>query len=310
MIRAVQFHGFGDIGVLRVEDVPDPVAAPGEVAVRVRAAGVNPGEAAIRSGAMREQFPSTFPSGQGTELSGIVDSLGPDVGDWSVGDAVIGFSDTRNAQAERAVLPTGNLLTKPDGLEWGVAATAPIAGATAMSMIEAVGLVAGETVVIAGGAGGVGYVAVQLAVRAGATVIATAGTGDQEALRAVGAEPVVYGEGTYTRVRERSPRGVDAFLDTHGDGQADLAIRLGVAPERVDSIIDFEAGRRLGIMNKGMYELPNLRSKLIGFVALVAAGDVRLPISARFPLDGVQDAYRALERPHGLGKIVLDVGRD
>lgn len=307
MPRAVQFDHYGDLDVLETReiDVRDPGA--GEVRVEVHAAGVNPGEAAIRSGAMAGEFPATFPSGQGTEFSGVVTAVGPDVTTVAAGDAVIGFSDGRDAQAEAVVVPVANTLPKPAKLDWGTAALVPIAGATATAMVQSVQLQAGETVVIAGAGGGIGFAAAQLARRLGAVVIGTAATGDFPALRDIGVTPVEYGDGVDGRIRAAAPSGVDAFLDTHGGGQAELAISLGVAPARVDSIIDFAAGSRLGIQNQGMYQLSDMRAAIVEFAALVDSGAVIIPIRARFPLDGVREAYRALEHSPGVGKIVLDI---
>ena len=296
--------------MLHVEDVVVAPPATGEVSVRVRSAGVNPGEAAIRSGALEEQFPGRFPSGQGTEFSGIVTEVGEDVAGIAVGDAVVGFSDGRDAQADQVVLPATNVLPKPGALGWDVAAAIPIAAATATAMVTAVRPKSGETVVVAGGAGGVGFIVVQLVLRTGAAVIATAAPADHAALRGVGAVPVAYGDEVAERILEAAPEGVDAFLDTYGRGQADLAVSLGVAPERIDTIIDFGAGERLGIHTDGMYALPDIRAAIVTVADLVAAGDVRAPVKASFPLEQVEAAYQALNDAPGVGKVVLSVSTD
>ncbi len=310
MPRAVRFHRYGGLDQLRVDDVPTRAPADHEVVVRVRAAGVNPGEAAIREGAMDASAPAHFPSGQGTEFAGVVLSIGREVHEVAVGDEVIGFSDGRDAQADEVVLPATNILPKPEKISWETAAIIPIAGATAISMVDSVRPQKGETVVVAGAAGGVGFVAAQLLIRLGVTVIGTAGAADQDALIARGIRAVVYGDGVQDRIRQDAPNGIDAFLDTHGAGQADLAIALGVAPERIDSIIDFASGRRLGIRNQGMYQLPDIRSTVLEFAQRVASGDIELPVRAAFPLERVRDAYEALSTAPGLGKIVLDVSSD
>lgn len=273
--------------------------------VRVRAAGVNPGESAIRAGLMGGPLSGHFPSGQGTEFAGLVVGVGPGVAGVGVGDAVIGFSDTRDAQADYVKVPAGNILPKPGDVAWDTAAAIPIAGATATSMIATVDPQPGETVVVAGGGGGVGFVATQLAVRAGARVIATAGLRDHDALRSIGARPVEYGTGVADRIRAAAPDGVDAFLDTNGHGNADLAVELGVPRSRIDTIIDFDAGQRLGIQTQGMYQLADIRGTLIAFADLVATSQVAIPIRATFPLERVQDAYRTLSSGLGVGKVVL-----
>lgn len=309
MPKAVRFHQYGGIEQLRVEHVDVRPPRAGEVAVRVKSAGVNPGELGILSGGMDAVAPATFPSGQGTEFAGIVEAVASDVVGIAPGDEVIGFSDGRDAQAEVVVLSASNVQPKPPELEWGVAAITPIAGATATAMFGAVKPLAGETVVVAGAAGGVGFTVAQLLVNAGVTVIGTAAGRDHEALKARGIHPVLYGDGVGDAIREAAPDGVSAFLDTHGDGQADIAIALGVRPDRIDSIIDFGAGKRLGIRNVGMYQLEDIRGAVVEFAGLVAAGKISLPVKARFPLERVQDAYRAIGAP-GLGKVVLDINAD
>ena len=202
--------------------------------------------------------PAHFPEGQGTEFAGLVHTVGPDVSGVSPGDAVIGFSDTRNAQADYVALPADHVLPKPPQLDWGAAANLPIAAGTATTMIRAVHLAAGDTVVIAGGAGGAGAVAVQLARLRGARVIATASEPNHPALQAFGAEPVPYGEGLETRIRDAAP----------------------------DGVIDFPAGKRLGIKTDGMYQLDDIRSALAEAAELAAQGRLEIPIKARFSLDG------------------------
>lgn len=306
MTRAVRFHRYGGIEQLRIEDVDVRRPDADEVAVRVKSAGVNPGELGILSGGMDAVAPATFPSGQGTEFAGVVREVGSDVVGIAPGDEVIGFSDGRDAQADMVVLAASNVLPKPPHVEWGVAAITPIAGATATAMLRAVKPVPGETIVVAGAAGGVGFIAAQLLVRAGVTVIGTAAERDHDALKVYGIRPVLYGDGAAEAIRAAATGRVGAYLDTHGGGQADIALALGVHPDRIDSIIDFGAGKRLGIQNVGMYQLDDLRSTVVEFAGLVADGVVSLPVKARFPLDRVQDAYRAIGAP-GLGKVVLDI---
>lgn len=307
MPRAVQFGSYGGLEVLEIREVSMPSPQNGEIVVRVRAAGVNPGEAAIREGLMDAMNPAHFPSGQGTEFSGVVVTVADNVTAVALDDEVIGFSDGRDAQADFVRVPVTNVLPKPENIDWETAAVIPITGATATSMIQAVKIAKGDTVVVAGGAGGVGATAVQLAILAGAHVIATAGARDQEAVRRLGATPVVYGDGVLERIQAAAPGGVDAFLDTHGDGNADLAIALGVSPDRIDTIIDFAAGQRLGILTQGMYQLADIRATIVQFADLVASGAVNVPIRARFHLEEVREAYLELAGGRGIGKVVLDV---
>lgn len=306
-MRAVRFEEYGDESVLQVVDVPDPEPGPGEVLVRVVTAGTNPGEIGIRSGGMHSRYPTTFPSGQGSDLAGIVVEAGEGVSHVAIGEAVIGLSDLRNAQAEFAALPWERVVQKPDALGWDVAATLYVAGTTALAMLEAVPVTASDTVVVSAAAGGVGVFLTQLAVGTGARVIAVAGERNHGWLRDHGAEPVVYGDGLEQRLRDLAPDGVTAFFDCYGDGYTDLAIALGVPAERVDTIIDFGAPARLGVHAKGMSALADPAQGVKELAQIASQGGFEVPIKARYPLDQVQEAYRDVARRSGLGKIVLDV---
>ena len=306
-MRAVRFHGYGDETVLEVEEVDDPQPGEGEVVVRVVTAGTNPGEASIRSGAMRDLFPAEFPEGQGSDLAGVVAAVGPGVAHVQAGEAVIGFSDGRNAQAELALLPADRVVPKPDALGWDVAATLFVAGTTALAMLQTVPVEHGDVVVVAGAAGGVGVFLTQLAVGTGARVIAVAGEANHEWLRAHGAEPVPYGDGLEQRLRDAAPGGVTAFFDCWGHGYTDLAVALGVPVDRIDTIADFGAVERLGVQGKGMAALEDPAAGVAQLAAIASQGGFEVPIKARFPLERVQDAYRELAGRSGLGKIVLEV---
>lgn len=306
-MRAVRFDGYGDETVLQVREVPDPQPGEGEVVVRVVTAGTNPGEAGIRAGAMHERYPSQFPDGQGSDLAGVVVAAGPGVSEIAIGQPVIGLSDSRNAQAELVVVPASRVVTKPEALDWDVAATLYVAGTTALAMLQAVPIEARDTAVIAGAAGGVGVFLTQLAVGTGARVLAIAGEGNHDWLREHGAEPVAYGDGLEDRLREAAPDGITAFFDCYGSGYADLAIALGVPPQRVDTIIDFSAAERLGVQAAGMAALADPAQGVRELAAIVSRGSFDVPIKARFPLEQVQDAYREVSRRSGLGKVVLQV---
>jgi NADPH:quinone reductase-like Zn-dependent oxidoreductase len=162
-MKAVRFEKYGDVDVLYVVEVPDPVPGEGEVLVRVKAAGINPGEAAIRKGALRDRWPATFPSGQGSDLAGVVEQAGRGVARWGSPDEVIGFTNNRASRAELVVVDAGNLTPRPAAVPWDAAGALFVAGATAWAAVRAVGAFAGEVIVISGAAGGVGTIAVQLA---------------------------------------------------------------------------------------------------------------------------------------------------
>ena len=304
MARAVRFDQYGGIDVLQVVDVPDPVPGPGEVLVRVKATSINPGEAKIREGALDSMFPATFPSGEGSDLAGVVESVGLEVTAVGVGDEVIGYSDNRNSHAELVVVAAEQLTPRPPSVPWEVAGSLHVAGVTAWAAVRAVSLSDGDTVVVAGAAGGVGVFAVQLAAVAGATVIGLAGESKHGWLRSHDVEPVLYGDGVEDRIRAAAPDGVDAFLDLVGGGYVELALALGVAPDRIDTIADFEAVSKHGVKGEGSAAGTGA-STLAELAADVANGSLEVPIASTYPLEQVRDAYAELAQGHTLGKIVL-----
>jgi NADPH:quinone reductase-like Zn-dependent oxidoreductase len=306
MGKAVQFDSYGGIDVLEVRDVPRPTAGAGEVLVEVKAAGINPGEAMIRQGFLHDRWPATFPSGQGSDFAGLVAETGPDVGTVVAGEQVIGFSDRRASQAEFVVVPAEQLTHKPDNVTWEAAGALFVAGTTAYAAVRAVALNPGDTVAVAGAAGGVGTIAVQLAKRAGATVLGIAGPSNDDWLTAHGVVPVNYGDGLADRLRDAAPNGqIDAFLDFFGGGYVELAVtELGIDPQRVDTIIDFPAIERFGVKFEGNADAAD--AKVLAELAdLIAAGELELPVAQVYPLDQVKDAFRRLEQRHTRGKIVL-----
>jgi NADPH:quinone reductase-like Zn-dependent oxidoreductase len=304
MARAVQFDHYGGLDVLDVVDVPDPVPGPGEVLVRVKAASINPGEGKIREGALHSRFPATFPSGEGSDFAGVVAGVGVDVTAVGVGDEVIGYSDNRNSQAELIVVAATQLTPRPPSVPWEIAGSLHVAGVTAWAAVRAVSLTDGDTVVVAGAAGGVGVFAVQLAALKGATVIGLASESKHGWLRSHDVVPGLYGDGVEDRIRAAAPDGVDAFLDLVGGGYVELALALGVAPDRIDTIADFEAVSKHGVKGEGSAAGTGA-STLAELAADVANGSLEVPIAATYPLDQVRDAYAELEQGHTLGKIVL-----
>jgi NADPH:quinone reductase-like Zn-dependent oxidoreductase len=306
--KAVQFDSYGDVDVLEVREVPRPVPSAGQVLVRVRAAGINPGEAMIRRGALHDRWPATFPSGEGSDFAGVVSALGDGVDSFSVGDEVLGFSLERSSHAEFVTVPVDQVTPKPAGVPWEVAGGLYIAGAAAYGAVRSVNLTAADVVAVSGAAGGVGTIAVQLAKRSGATVLGIAGASNDDWLSAHGVIPVNYGDDLAVRLRAASPTGrVDAFLDLFGGGYVQLAVEeLGIAPGRVDTIIDFAAVERFGVKVEGT-AAASTKEVLAELAGLVASGELDVPIAAVFPLADVRAAYRTLEERHTRGKLILSI---
>lgn len=303
-MRAVRFYEYGGIDVLRVEEVERPAPGPGQVLVEVRAAGIQPGEAHIRTGALHERYPAAFPSGQGSDLAGGVVEVGPQVRGFAVGDEVLGFTHRRASHAQFVVVDDVNLVGRPPGLDWDVAGALYVAGTTAYASVFAVDPGPGDTVVVSAAAGGVGSLAVQLARHRGATVIGLASERNHGWLNDHGVHPVEYGPGVAERIRLAAGGGVDAFIDTFGDGYVELAVELGVWPERINTISDWKAAAEVGARTYG--EGTAACAVVLGELARLAArGRLEVPIARTYPLEQVRDAFRELEQQHTHGKIVL-----
>ena len=283
-------------------DVPQP--APGEVLVQVRAAAINPGEASIRKGLLHARWPATFPSGEGTDLAGVVSAVGDGVTEFKAGDEVLGWSWTRSSHAEYTTVPAAQLVPKPAALGWEVAGALHVAGTTAWAAVAAVDPRPDETVAVSAAAGGVGSIAAQLLRIRGVRVVGIASEANHAWLRSHEITPVAYGDGLEASVRAAAPDGVDAFIDTFGPDYVDLALALGVAPHRINTIIAFERAAEVGAKAEGSLDSPH-REAMAELAELAADGRLEVPIAATYPLERVQDAFTELERRHTRGKIVL-----
>jgi NADPH:quinone reductase-like Zn-dependent oxidoreductase len=304
MAQAVRFDHYGDLDVLYVADLEIPAPAAGEVVVQVRAAAINPGEAAIRSGALDKIWPATFPSGEGSDLAGVVHSVGEGVTQFAPGDEVLGWSESRSSHAEYAAIPVTQLIPKPPALSWEAAGSLYVIGATAYAAVRAIGLQPGETVAVSAAAGGVGSVVVQLLKLRGANVLGIASTDNHAWLAAHGITPVAYGDGLAERLKAAAPNGIDAFIDLFGPDYVQLAVDLGVRPGRIDTIISREKAAEVGAKVEGS-SAASTTEVLSEMAGLVAAGQIEIPIAATYPLGDVRDAFARLEKRHTHGKIVL-----
>jgi NADPH:quinone reductase len=302
--RAVRFDRYGDRSVLYVTDVPVPAPQGGEVVVEVKAAGINPGEAAIRTGALADRFPATFPSGEGSDLAGIVSAVGEGVDEFALGDPVLGFSFRRSSHANYVSVPTSQLIRKPSELSWEVAGSLYVVGCTAYAAVRAVDAKEGETVAVSAAAGGVGTVVVQLLALRGSRVLGIASQVNADWLRSHGAIPVSYGDGLAARLRDAAGGKIDAFIDLFGPQYLELAVDLGIPRDRIETIASFEKAQELGVKAEGS-GTASTREVLTEMADLAASGAIEIPIAATYPLDRVADAFAELEQRHTRGKIVL-----
>jgi NADPH2:quinone reductase len=302
--RAVRFDSYGGPEVLYVTDIARPEPGAGEVLVEIKAAGINPGEAGIRTGALHERFPATFPSGEGSDLAGVVIEVGDGVSDFAVGDDVLGFSFQRSSHATHASVPVDQLIHKPAALSWEVAGSLYVVGATAYAAVRAVTPQSGDTVAVSAAAGGVGSIAVQLLTLQGVRVLGIASSGNAEWLRAHGVEPVEYGDGLADRLRQAAPDGIDAFIDLFGPEYVELAADLGVPRERINTIISFAKAAEVGGKTEGSAEA-STPAVLQEIADLISSGALDFDVAATYPLDRVVDAFEELEQRHTHGKIVL-----
>jgi NADPH:quinone reductase len=304
MARAVRFDSYGDRDVLYIAEVEVPTPSKGEVVVQVRAAAINPGEASIRSGALEAVFPASFPSGEGSDLAGIVSSVGEAVTAFSVGDEVLGWSWQRSSHADYVAVPQDQLIPKPPALSWEVAGSLYVVGCTAYAAVRAVGVHEGDTVAVSAAAGGVGSVVVQLLALKGASVLGIASESNDDWLSAHGVTPVAYGDGLADRLRAAAPTGIDAFIDLFGPEYVQLAVDLGIPPDRIETIISREKAQEVGAKTEGSGDA-STTEVLSEMAGLVASGQIEIPIAATYPLERVRDAYAQLEQRHTRGKIVL-----
>ncbi|GAB3606884.1 NADP-dependent oxidoreductase [Conyzicola nivalis] len=299
MSLAVRYSQFGSPDVLRVVDVDEPHAGEGQVRVAVRAAGLNAYDYKVRRGGYVAEH--ALPSGQGAEFAGVVDEVGDGVDDVSSGDEVLGYTSFA-AQAEYVVVRAANVAPKPAGLDWAVAAGIGLVGNAARRSTDSLALTADDTVIVTAAAGGVGLLATQFARATGATVIGTASEPNHDLLRSLGAIPVAYGDGELERLRAAAPHGYTAMLDNSGPASVRIGLELGIAPSRINSIVDFDTP---GIGNVGGGR--KSRAELVELARQTVTGELVFPILATFPLARVADAYRRFEERSGPGKIVLTV---
>ena len=305
--RAVRLDAFGGPEVLDIREVPAPQAGPGQLRVRVTAAGLNPMDWIITADAdTAARFGLTLPTGFGTDYAGVVDQVGDGVSGFAVGDRLFGGALSR-AVADFVVIDLAEGIAAnevhhlPDGVDDRTGATLAIAGATASAALAVVDPGPHDTVLIGGAAGGVGVFAVQLACIAGARVIGTGSATSEDFLRDLGAEPVAYGDGLADRVRALAPGGVTAAIDLYGTETVHAARELGVPDGRICTI----AAQVDGVASvSGANAAPDVLDEV---ARLVAAGRLRVPIAAGFPIEQIRRAAELQAGRHIHGKLVIDL---
>ncbi|MFI1093948.1 NADP-dependent oxidoreductase [Streptomyces sp. NPDC020917] len=300
-MKAAQFRRFGGPEVLEIVDLPDPHAGPGQVRIAVAAAGVNASDWKKRQGLMDPELPQTL----GYEAAGVVDEVGEGVTDVGAGDRVFGFCAEGAAQAELAVL--SSYAPIPPSLGFAEAAALPSVTETAARALDQLGVTAGITLLVNGASGNVGSAAVQLAVARGARVIGTGSPASEGRLRALGAEPVAYGEGMSARVRALAAEGVDLALDVAGSGVLPELIDLAGGQHHVITVADFAGAQEHGVRfsrgdrGRALYVLHEVGDR-------IASGQFALPDVRTFPLTAVAEAHRTGEAGQARAKLVLLVG--
>ncbi len=300
-MKTVQFSEYGGPEVIHVVEVEEPHAGPGQVRIAVRAAGVNPSDWKRRDGQYRDFEEVTFPSGFGVEASGVVDEVGPDTSNVSVGDAVFGFGE--NTMAQYAVLT--HWVRKPDNVPFEVAGGLPVIVDTAARALDEVGVKSGETLLVSGAAGGIGSAVIQFARHRGITVIGTASMQKHDYLRELGAIPTTYGPGLAERVRELAPEGMDAALDLAGSGVIPELIEIVGNPSHVLSVADFSAEEYGAKFSHGPPKEPE--RVFTNVARLCSEGLFRLRVEQTFPLEQTAEAQEVSAQGRVTGKLIISI---
>lgn len=307
-MRAATYDRFGGPEVLALTEQPLPKVAPGEVLVRVRSAAVNPVDWKLMAGALDAMMVSQFPIVPGWDVSGVVEAVGIDVPEYAPGDEVVGYVRKDLVQggtyAEYVSAPVRTLGRKPTELDWNQAAGLPLAGLTAYQVLNRLGTGPGTTVLVHGGAGGVGQAGIQLARHAGARVIATASEHNHDLLRTLGAEPLAYGDGLAERIRALAPDGVDVVADFVG-GVLDVTTAVLAEDGRHASIADHGAVQAGG---QWMWVRPDA-ADLDHLAELVDDGDLTVTVAHAYDLEHAAEAMTMSMQGHAAGKIAIEVSR-
>ncbi|MFE3493077.1 NADP-dependent oxidoreductase [Streptomyces sp. NPDC059175] len=290
-----------------ITEEPDPKVGPDSVLIRVKAAGVNPVDWKIATGHLDPVLNVYFPLVPGWDVAGVVQKVGPAVTEFAPGDEVMAYNRQDYVQhgtyAEFAAAPVRTLARKPTSLTWEQAAGLPLAGLTAYQSLRTARVSAGDTVLVHAAAGGVGTLAVQIAVAQGARVIGTASDRNHDFLRELGAEPVAYGDGLVEGVRALAPEGVDASMDYVGGDSVAQSFELTRSPGRVVSIADASA---TALGGRYVFVRPDAED-LAALGELADAGKLTVHVDRVLPLAEVAEAFKLSQEGRTRGKIVLSV---
>jgi len=305
-MKAITYSTYGGPEVLTLSEVEDPKVGPGEILVSVRAAGVNPVDWKVMSGGLDPLITTAFPVIPGWDVAGVVEAVGLDTPEFSVGDEVMAYARKDWIQAgsfaEKMTVPVRAAARKPASLSFEQAAALPLAGLTAYQSLHRLGLKSGQTVLVHGANGGVGSFAVQIAAAAGARVIGTASPRNHERIRDLGGEPVAYGDGLGERIRALAPDGVDLVADYVG-GVLEQTLAVLVEGGRHGSIADGTVADAGGTY---LWVRPDA-ADLTALGELAESGALRIDVERAHPLAEAADAFRANMEGHTTGKIVLTV---
>ncbi|MDQ1040176.1 NADPH:quinone reductase-like Zn-dependent oxidoreductase [Streptomyces sp. V3I8] len=300
-MRAARFHEYGGVETLVIEQAPEPHAGPGEVRIRVAAAGVNPIDWKLRSGALHKWLPLDLPAVPGRDAVGVVDEIGEGVRGAEIGDLVFGLGGDTGATAEFAVLSAW--AHAPSTWSNEESAGAGLAAVTATLGLKALGPLQGRTLLIEGAAGGVGSAAVEIAIAGGAVVIGTASERNHEFLSSLGAIPTTYGAGLAERVAVLARGGVDIALDTAASGSLTDLVTIVGDTTRVSTVADhFNAPRGVHVVNA-----ENNSALLTAAAELGRQGHYTPRIERVYALAQIADAHAHAERGHTRGKIVVSL---
>ncbi len=305
-MRAITYDQYGDDSVLQLTERPVPKVGPSEVRIRVTRASVNPVDWKVMSGGLDPMLDAHFPVVPGWDVAGVVDAVGPDTPEHAGGDRVAAYARKQVVSggtfAEYVTVAVDDVAVVPDAVTDDDAAALPLAGLTAQRVLETLEIGSGDVVLVHAASGGVGHLLSQLAVTAGARVIGTASARNHERLRALGVEPVEYGDGLVERVRELAPEGVDAVADLVGGVLDDsLALRRdgGRLASIADASVEEHGGRWVWVRPDG--------PRLAGLLDEVAAGRLHVEVDRVVPFEQTADAFAASRDGSAAGKIVLSV---